>query len=62
MYIRCTDYVDLQKIIYPELRKINGKLCKLYLWIVWICRKIKYPKLRKFNKKLCIRCTHFLDL
>ena len=38
-----------KKIENPELHKFNGKLCTLYVRIVWICREIEYLELRKFN-------------
>ena len=42
-----------RKIEYPELRKLNKKLCTLYAQNVWISRKIEYPELHIFNRKLC---------
>ena len=32
VYIYCTEFLDLQKIEYPKLRKFNGKLCTLYTY------------------------------
>ena len=42
-----------RKIEYPELRKLNWKLCTLYARNVWISRKIEYPLQHIFNGKLC---------
>ena len=42
-----------KKIEYPELCKFYGKLCILYVRIVWICKKIEHPELRKSDGKLC---------
>ena len=44
---------------YQELRKFNGKLCTLYVQIVWICKEydfcgyIECIELCQFNGKLC---------
>ena len=42
-----------RKIEYPELRKLNWKLCTLYARNIWISRKIEYPLLHIFIGKLC---------
>ena len=38
---------------YPELLKLNWKLCTIYIRNVWIFRKIEYLELRIVNGKLC---------
>ena len=39
---------------YPELRILNEKLCRLYMYgMSGVVEKIQYPKLRKFNGKMC---------
>ena len=48
-----TDCLDLQKIEYPELRKLNGKLGTLYVRNVWISRRIDYPELCGCNGIFC---------
>ena len=48
----------LKKIECPKLRELIWKLCTLYVWNVWICRKIIYPELCKFNGKLCTLYMH----
>ena len=52
MYVR--NVWICRKIEYPELRKLNMKLCTLYARNVWISRKIEYLLLHLFNGKLCI--------
>ena len=42
-----------RKIEYPELRKLNWKLCTLYARNFWISRKIEYPPVHIFNGKWC---------
>ena len=38
VYIISTQCLDLQKkLIFPELRKFNGKLCTLYVRNIWRC-------------------------
>ena len=51
MYVR--NVWICKKIEYPELRKLNWKLCTLYARNVWISRKIEYPLLHIFNGRLC---------
>ena len=51
MYVR--NVWICRKIEYPELRKLNWKLCTLYARNVWISRKMEYPQLHIFNGKLC---------
>ena len=41
------------EIEYPELRKLNWKLCTFYARNVWISKKIEYPLLHILNGKLC---------
>ena len=38
---------------YPELLKLNWKLCTIYIRNVWIFRKIEYLELRIVNEKSC---------
>ena len=64
VYIICTECLGLQKILYPELRKFNGKLCTLYMLRTFgFDEKLNIPNYENSTGN-CVHyiCTEWLDL